>query len=449
MSSSRRTQDASDESNVSQLSDTLRALIVLTNELSAQLDSQKNQEVQQQLQLSDDSSPETILTRVLSPQSITSTASSFAAFHQSHQHVAVTYRVIGFGQCGLVFERPGRGFVVKVAKPAYEEALWADFTAHHQVRQAFEQYQQQHNQDMECHVPKVFSYVPKTNQTWWELNSPFFAEVHESVPLPAMALITERIFPLPKIARQALINKYCPPELRPTVSADPTNRDCLARIYLGRRRLAGGLPAPNFTLRNYNLCLDQMLELNLPVKSLASAMGEALALIHWCSNVDGYDIEFVLGGEGDVVYTRDMSSILTLTRSQLLAMQPHTDLESMISVNFKRRTTRLWVLDFNLCSLWKESAGWENPDALVAHLVTAFFENDPYYPLPLMELDIDRELWTVFSNAYLDTAAQTLSAPGKDMRLADLPQKFIDGCILREREALAKNLGHGHRELKG
>ncbi|KAJ9398445.1 hypothetical protein DTO282F9_4536 [Paecilomyces variotii] len=441
MSSSRCIQYASDESK--------RALIVLTNELSAQLDSQNNQDVQQQLNLLDDSSPETVLRRVLSLQPITSTPSSFATFHQSHQHVSVAYRVIGFGQCGLAFERPGRGFVVKVAKPAYEEALWADFTAHHEVLRAFTQYQQQHNPDMECRVPKVFSYVPKSNQQWWELNSPFFTDVHESVPLPAMALITGRILPLPKIARQALIDKYCPPELRPTVSANPTNRDCLARIYLGRRRLARGPPAPNFTLRNYNLCLDQMLELNLPVKSFASAMGEALALIHWSANVDAYDVEFVLGGEGDIIYTRDISSTLNLTRRQLLTMQPHTDIETLMSIKLMRRATRVWVLDFNLCSRWEESAGWENPDALVAHLVTAFFENDPYYPLPLMELDIDTELWAVFSKAYLETAAQTLSAPGKDTRLADLPQKFVDGCILREREALANNLGHGHRELKG
>ncbi|KAJ5540505.1 zinc finger protein-domain-containing protein [Penicillium frequentans] len=47
----------------------------------------------------------------------------------------VGYRAIGFGQCGIVFERPGRGFVLKVAKPSYEDSLWADFKAHSIVRQ--------------------------------------------------------------------------------------------------------------------------------------------------------------------------------------------------------------------------------------------------------------------------------------------------------------------------
>ncbi|KAL1879433.1 hypothetical protein Plec18167_003887 [Paecilomyces lecythidis] len=441
MSSSRHSQDIND---ILQLSDNIRAF---TNKLSAQLDSENNQYVEQQLNLSDDASPETILRRVLSPQPINS-AAPFATFHRNYKHISVSYRVIGFGQCGLVFERPGRGFVVKVAKPAYEEALWTDFTAHYEVRRAFLQYQQQHKPDMECHVPKVFSYIPKSHQKWWELNSPLFMDIHESLTLPAMALITERILPLPKIARQALIDQYCSPALRSTVSANPTNRDCLARIYLGLRRTAQAPPPPNFTLRNYNLCLDQMLELNLPVKLLASTMGEALALIHWSANVDGYDIEFVLGGEGNE-YTHDMPSTLTLTRREFLAMQPHTNLEAVMEAKFKRRTTRVWVLDFNLCSLWEESAGWENPGALVAHLVTAFYENDPYYPLPLMELDIDRELWEVFTKAYLETAAQILLGPGKDARLVDLPRMFIDACVAREQEALSNNLGHGHRELKG
>lgn len=301
---------------------------------------------------------------------------------------------------------------------------------------------------MECRVPRVFSYVPKNNQQWWEENLPFFVDVHESLPLPAMALVTERILPLPKVARQALINTYCPPSLRPVVSVNPTNRDCLARVYLGRRRPANAPPPPNFTLRNYNLFLDQILDLNLPVALFAASMGEALAIIHWRANVDAYDIEFVLGSEGNVSYTRDISLALDLTAEKVAAMQPHTDLEAMMSVNFKQRTVRMWVLDFNLCNVWEEKAGIENPDALISHLVMSFFENDPYYPLPLAELDHDKELWEAFSAKYLDTGKRILSVPGKDKRLVDLPRKFIDGCERRERDNLAKNLDHGHREFK-
>jgi hypothetical protein len=79
--------------------------------------------------------------------------------------------------------------------------------------------------------------------------------------------------------------------------------------------------------------------------------------------------------------------------------------------------------------------------------VLAFFENDPYYPLPLADLDIDNEIWNVFSEAYLEKAAEVFHA--NDSRDASLPRKFIDFCIERERDNLARGLCHGHRDLKG
>lgn len=291
------------------------------------------------------------------------------------------------------------------------------------------------------------SYVTKTNQQWWDENLPFLSQAHHSLSLPAVVLITERILPLPKVARHALINAYCPAALRPSVAANPTNRDCLARVYLGRRRTANALPTPNFTLRNFNLCLDQIIDLKLPMKSFAFAIGEALAMIHWVAQADAYDIEFVLGSEGDVTYTRGVSACLNLTAKEQLAMTPHTDIESLIRVNFPRRTTPLWVLDFNLCSTWEERVELEGPSALISQLGLAFFENDPYYPLPLTDLDTDNEIWNVFSAAYLEKAAEVFHA--NDYRDASLPRKFIDSCIERERNNLARGLCHGHRDLKG
>lgn len=151
----------------------------------------------------------------------------------------VGYRTIGFGQCGVVFERSGRGFVLKVAKPSYKDSLWADFKAHFNVRQAFEQ--QGKEKLIECRVPRLYSYVAKDNDKWWNESHPLFSTTHESVSLPAMTLISQRILPLPKIARDILINKYCPDTARDFAAKSPTNRDCLARVYLGRRRLTNTL----------------------------------------------------------------------------------------------------------------------------------------------------------------------------------------------------------------
>ncbi|KAJ6010395.1 zinc finger protein-domain-containing protein [Penicillium sp. IBT 35674x] len=244
----------------------------------------------------------------------------------------VEYRAIGFGQCGTVFERPGRGFVFKVAKSSYEDSLWADFKAHFFVRQAFEQ-QKVTEKSIECRVPRVFSYARI------RLNTSYDSD-HPAHP------------PLPKLARNILIKTYCPDISRKRVAAHPTNRDCLARVYLGRRRTTTA-PSANFTLRNFNLHLDQMIELGIPVIDLAIDIGEALAVVHWSAHVDGYDIEFVLGSEESMEYTGDLCLTRKLTRAQLAAMSPHTDIESLMPFDFEPRTTRLWILDFNLCNIWR------------------------------------------------------------------------------------------------
>lgn len=49
---------------------------------------------------------------------------------------------------------------------------------------------------------------------------------------------SERIPPLSRVARQILIKRYCPTEIQNTVRTDPTNSDCLVRIYLGSRPTA-------------------------------------------------------------------------------------------------------------------------------------------------------------------------------------------------------------------
>lgn len=80
-------------------------------------------------------------------------------------------------------------------------------------------------------LPKYFSDVPKTNSEWWDSRLNLFHGSHLSFPLPAMTLITERILPLPKLARQALIYIYCPEPSRPAVISHDTNRDCRYSRY--------------------------------------------------------------------------------------------------------------------------------------------------------------------------------------------------------------------------
>lgn len=170
-----------------------------------------------------------------------------------------------------------------------------------------------------------------------------------------------------------------------------------------------------------------MLEMELPVLSFARAMGEALAIIQWAAHVDGYDIEYVLGSEADAdsVYNEDIAVFLQLTAQQ--DMSSHEDLDAGLRKGVKQRTTRMWVLDFDLCHIWREEIGLNEPDGLISHLVQAFFDNDPYYPRPCGEGDIERELWDSIATMYSQKAGQILQ--GKDQRLFSLPGRFINTCI--------------------
>lgn len=128
-------------------------------------------------------------------------------------------------------------------------------------------------------------------------------------------------------------------------------------------------------------------------------------------------------------------------------MDAHSDIEVLQRINFQRRTTRLWVLDFNLCSRFPGDDTFilERETDFINQLVIAFFENDPYYPLPLLEMDVDKQLWLVFREEYERKAAEVL---GASEAMKHLPVKFLDACEERERRKLEEGLGHGHREFE-
>ncbi|KAJ5966982.1 hypothetical protein N7501_003230 [Penicillium viridicatum] len=174
-----------------------------TNRLSTLLDATRNEEVTSELGLPP-TDPREVLSWVLS-SSVTSTPSSSASLNTTQQ-ASIGFRSIGFGQCGLIFERPSRTYAIKIARPSFESALWADFQAHFAVYQAFTNHPSESVEAVEVRIPRIFSYVPKTNKAWWDSHLNLLRGSHISFPLPAMALITERILPLPKPARQALID---------------------------------------------------------------------------------------------------------------------------------------------------------------------------------------------------------------------------------------------------
>ncbi|KAH7015846.1 zinc finger protein-domain-containing protein [Ilyonectria destructans] len=399
------------ESTASHLSVGLSAdIAAATNTLSEQLDNQRDEELRQLI-----------------------FGSSATYYQQIIPPAIIGFRKIGFGQCGLIFERPGREYVVKVAKQGFKDALMVDYQVHQAVYAAF----CRQTTFVECRVPKVIKHIPSDDAHWWEQHGPLFAERHGDFPFPSSTLISERILPLPKIVRSGLISRFCEKSMQHDALINHLNRDCLARIYLGKSLPPNTPLQRNFSLRNFNFHLDQMLGLKLPVEDYARAIGDALAIMHWDANVDGYDVEFVLGSEAANAPPRAEGTPQNMSTDSVLDT----------ALDLKNQFIRIWLLDFNLCSRWEESIGWEESEALIDQLVIAFFENDPYYPLPLMENVADEKLWSAFRDSYLAKSEEIL-AP-KDKRLQPLPANFIASCVAREQANLERGLGHGHRELKG
>lgn len=203
---------------------------------------------------------------------------------------------------------------------------------------------------------------------------------------------------------------------------------CLIRVYLGERRSPRTRRAP--CLRNFELRLDQIQEIQSTDSSgpllrlkgaievdasvLAKEMATGLAIIHWQAQIDGMDIEFVLGGQalGDIKPHFGPN---------------HTEYgpRDRPAERLRRwRDIHLWMLDFdkaNKISLTKKDVDRK--------LIPAFVGNDPYYPLP--GKCRDENLWREFKQSYLSLSEHILERRMKEDAIAgdvmELPKYFISG----------------------
>ncbi|KAK3328718.1 xylose isomerase-like protein [Apodospora peruviana] len=182
--------------------------------------------------------------------------------------------------------------------------------------------------------------------------------------LPTHALISQRIQPLPQSTQNLLIDKFCEnPCLKDVGLNDPANDDCLVRLYLGSMN---GTTTRFFSLRNFKLHLNQMLDLRLDVDVMASRMGPTLVVMHWGAKIDARDVEFVLGTSTERTYHMQPKS------TDIKLDEPLTTARPLLW-----RRTSMWVLDFN------QVRRITMDDAGVELAVEAVKLNDPYFPKPL------------------------------------------------------------------
>ncbi|KAL9104877.1 MAG: hypothetical protein Q9163_000194 [Psora crenata] len=359
--------------------------------------------------------PERILQRMLSVRSVVSTASSLSSSFATKQQQASSfselqlYEKIGQGSCGVVFEHTGFSHVIKKEHDHISGQLWNDGIMHARILEALDASPVKIN----VRVPICHGFIGRADSSWWSENHDQFPEDSRS---PGNLLITERILPLPQIVRNALIDAYFPVSRgqpsKQQAKVDRKNKDCLARVYLGKRRDPTRRPSPFFTLVNFNLHLDQMEELGLEVELFTKYLADALALLHWVALIDADDVEFVLGSTATIIHTKS-------PKAAVLAKLPPNS-TTIGPVDFKKGAIHLWLLDFNRChAITMDEKG-------VDEAVKAFFRNDPYYPRPSKHSQEDDQLWVTFRDRYLSSSEK--------FGHADLARMFIEKVLETQRQ---------------
>ncbi|KAF1988139.1 hypothetical protein K402DRAFT_391910 [Aulographum hederae CBS 113979] len=275
----------------------------------------------------------------------------------------------------------------------------------------------------ELSIPKCHWYVAsKDHAEWWQLHLNMFrGEYHEVYQArQGDVLCTERIPPISKELRHAIIDKWCPEQLRESAKINETSQDCLIRVYLGKRRFPRStLPPRMFSLRNFNLCVDMIEELDCNMdeyRAIAETMGQALAHLHWTVGTDARDVEFVLGGARPAAEIPiPFSQLDQATAAQTTWKKATKDGETHSAV-------RLWLLDFNQCRpISKDVEG-------IKKAADAVFGNDPYYPRPLCENMTEQGLWNAFQAGYM--AAGTWALEGEEHNVQMLPKRCLEAHVL-------------------
>jgi hypothetical protein len=373
------------------------------------------------------SDSEDLLRRFLSIGSVVSMSSSSAERQQSAAYAVSKFRHIGAGQCGTIFEVPGATCVYKVAK-RLDDHLWNDYCMHALIFEACKTAPHQ----LGFRVPTPHFFISDRDEDWWTENLHRFPEEYRR--RDARILCTERVLPLVQPIRDALIDLYCPKEIRLQAKTKPGEQDCLIRVYLGKKREDfPRVKKPTWSLRNYKLHLDQMFKLGLEVQHFAESMADALAIMHWSAGVDAGDVEFIPGSlPGNMIV--DNVIFRALSAAEIDALPPNTSTRVRQGRNFKSRYTQLWLIDFNRCkSITRDMDG-------IAQAVAAFYINDPYYPRPCGATKAEQLLWDCFRTRYLTTSASYVDDEAKD-----LPTKFVDALVEAQMIRNEKNRLAGER----
>ncbi|RAQ68677.1 hypothetical protein COH21_013003 [Aspergillus flavus] len=378
---------------------------------------EQNLHLEEKLEKEELNTPQALLKLLLSTRSVVSRSSSFAERQQAAVGCKSPFREIGTGSIGKVFEQAGTLWAFKVLLIDRTDKLWNNYLMHLRIQDSFDRLG---DGSGGLEIPRAAWFTNKESEFWSE-NLHLFPD-DPTFPRAREILCMERIFPLPQPVRHALIELFCNPNNVATAKSDALNKDCLVRLFLGRKRYGASRPGGSrfFSLRNYKLHVDQVKELQLDADEYAASMADALAIMHWHTRIDAMDIEFVLGStpfdHNSVRRPPPLQDIVRLTPGTSTFERTTNTVP-----NFKKRIVSLWMLDFDACGpITMNTAG-------VNRAIKAFIENDPYCPRPHTEDAYPEQLWCLFSRRYLETGRKiTAGGPSQS-----LPQQFIQGVVAK------------------
>ena len=184
------------------------------------------------------------LNRLFSINSVISTSSSFAERQQRAIGREETFRVIGVGSVGKIFEHPGTKWVYKLPLVESSNSLWNNYVMHTRIQDSFDKLGELGSA---IEIPRIGWFADNKSEFWPD-HLHRFPNEQTFTRKPRQALCMERIFPIPEPIRILLIDLWCPEALGDTANASQSNKDCLLRLLLGKNRFVNPRPGGQYVL---------------------------------------------------------------------------------------------------------------------------------------------------------------------------------------------------------
>ena len=320
----------------------------------------------------------------------------------AEEEIKPLFRHIGRGFCANIWavDREGEAFALKRGDMDPSRSVENDSIMHQRIEKSYYACKTMLSSLGHLNIPRYQALVLQSDTEWWKAREARFPPPKDSrfKLEPCDTLISERI-PIFEIqARSAIIDRFCPEQLKEVITSRREEEDCLIRPYLGGR----SYPRGSFTLRNYRMTLQKLEEIALPIEDYARTMAEALAFMYWHAQIDANDVEFVLAPKGCHPASGSWHSDV---------IGEHT----------------LWLLDFD------QVKPMSLDDAGVEQAAWAFYKNGWYFPRPCGATKHDLELWDKFKQHFLRSSEILLGESALPKMLIDKLEKL--GKERKERKA--------------